>query len=183
MREHKDGYPRPEGQPVRRTPPKYDIRIVLLSAVLLSSLVVILVLCLGNCRDTPNMAADTTPTVIGGGEPIPEERDKPKDEGSIHLLAYGELTFTAGTKEQTARLKNPGENTCLIRISLILADGTKIYTSELVPPGYYTKPIVLTAAMEPGIYRDVTLQYECFTNDSEQKTLNGATSKLYITVK
>ena len=126
--------------------------------------------------------AENPPTVIGGGEPIPEDVGKPKDVGNTHLPAYGELVFKAGTKEQESVLQNPGENTCLIRISLILADGTTIYTSELVKPGYYTKPITLIAPMERGIYRDVTMQYECFTDDEAQTPLYGATTKLDITV-
>ena len=175
--------------PVRRTPPrkrrkKYDIRIILLSALLVVALVVILILCLKSCNgNTPDTPSDSTPTVIGGGDPIPEEQSKEKDTGNIHLPAYGSLTFKAGTKEQTVVLQNPGENSCLIRISLILENGTTIYTSELVKPGYYTKPITLVAPMERGIYRNVTLKYECFTDDEAHKPLNGATSKLDITVQ
>ena len=108
---------------------------------------------------------------------------KEKDVGSTHLPAYGMLYFQAGTKEQTVVLQNPGENSCLLRISLTLANGKTIYTSELVKPGYYTKPITLVAPMERGIYRDVTLRYECFTEDESHTPMNGATSKLDITVK
>lgn len=175
--------------PVRRTPQrkrrkKYDIRIILLSALLLVALIVILVLCLKSCNgNTPDTPGDTTPTVIGGGEPIPEDQNKEKDYGSTHLPAYSSLTFEAGKKEQSTVLQNPGENTCLIRISLILSDGTVIYQSELVKPGYYTQPITLVAPMERGIYKNVTLKYECFTDDEAHTQLNGATSKLDITVK
>ena len=151
---------------------------IVLCALLVAAIAVIAVLMLR--KDKPE---DNTPTVIGGGEPIPEAQNVPKDVGNTHLPAYGSLTFTAGTKEQETVLQNPGENTCLIRISLILADGTTIYRSELVKPGYYTMPITLTAPMERGIYRDVTIKYECFTDDENLTPLNGATNKLDITVK
>lgn len=174
----------PGRTPQRKRRKKYDIRIILLSALLVVALIVILILCLKSCNgNTPDTPSDTTPTVIGGGDPIPEDEGKQKDIGSTHLPAYGGLTFTAGTTEQTTVLQNPGENTCLIRISLILADGTTIYRSELVKPGYYTMPITLTAPMERGIYRDVTIKYECFTDDENLTPLNGATNKLDITVK
>lgn len=163
---------------------KYDIRIILLAALLVIAIVAILILCLKSCNgNKPDTSGDTTSTVIGGGEPIPEDVGKEKDVGNTHLPAYGGLEFKAGKKEQTVVLKNPGENSCLVRISLILENGTTIYTSELVKPGYYTKPITLVAPMERGIYRNVTLKYECFTDDEAQKPLNGATSKLDITVK
>ena len=150
---------------------------IVLCALLVAAIAVIAVLMLR--KDKP----EEVPTVIGGGEPIPEAQNVPKDVGNTHLPAYGELEFKAGTKEQTVVLQNPGENSCLIRISLILADGTTIYQSELVKPGYYTKPITLIAPMERGIYRDVTMLYECFTDDEAQTPLNGATTKLDITVQ
>lgn len=149
------------------------MRVIVLTALLLAALAVILILALPG----------TDPSAAPGGDPIPGAVDKEKDPGMIHLPAYGSLTFTAGTKEQAVVLENPGENSCLIRISLILSDGTKLYRSELVEPGYYTKPITLVAPLGRGTYRDVTLQYECFTNDGKMTPLNGATSKLDITVE
>ena len=150
---------------------------IVLCALLVAALAVIAILMLR--KDKP----EEVPTVIGGGEPIPEAQNVPKDVGNTHLPAYSALTFEAGTKEQNDILQNPGENSCLLRISLILADGTTIYTSELVKPGYYTKPITLVAPMERGLYRDVTMKYECFTDDEAQSPLNGATTKLDITVQ
>ena len=162
---------------------KQMLPMIIMSVLLLIAIIVILILGLKSCNgDTPE-PPDDTPSVIGGGEPIPEEQSKEKDVGNIHLPAYSAMTFKSGTKTQNVVLYNPGENTCLIRISLILSDGTTIYTSELVEPGYYTAPITLVAPMERGMYRDVTLQYECFTNDEAQTPLNGATCKLDITVK
>lgn len=150
---------------------------IVLCALLVAAIAVIAVLMLR--KDKP----EEVPMVIGGGEPIPEAQNVSKDVGNTHLPAYGGLTFEAGTKEQDDVLQNPGENSCLLRISLILADGTTIYQSELVKPGYYTKPITLIAPMERGIYRDVTMKYECFTDDEAQSPLNGATTKLDITVQ
>lgn len=158
---------------------KPSVLTILLALLLLAALAVIAVLL--TQRNAPT--EDSTPAVIGGGEPIPEAQYVPKDVGNTHLPAYGSLTFRAGTKEQETVLQNPGENSCLIRISLVLADGTTIYQSELVKPGYYTKPITLIAPMERGIYRDVTMKYECFTDDEAQTPLNGATTKLDITVE
>lgn len=152
---------------------KKKLPVIVLSVLLLAALAVIAVL----------VAQRNAPTVIGGGEPIPEAQNVPKDVGNTHLPAYGSLSFKAGTKEQETVLQNPGENSCLIRISLILSDGTTIYQSELVEPGYYTRPITLVAPMERGIYRDVTMKYECFTDDEAQTPLNGATTKLDITVQ
>lgn len=155
---------------VQKKPSKLTIVLIVL---LIIALVVVLMLFLKG----------RGPSEIGGGEPIPNEQNVPKAEGVTHLPSYGSLTFKAGTKEQTAVMQNPGENSCLVRITLTLADGTEIYESELVEPGYYTKPITLVAPMKRGIYRDVVLEYECFSDDESQIPMNGATTTLDITVK
>ena len=162
---------------------RYRIPIILLSVLLVAAVIAIVMLTLRGGGGRAAQLSDGTPVIIGGGEPLPDEQGKAKDVGNIHLPAFGGLTFAAGTKEQTVTLRNPGENSCLIRISLILADGTVIYTSELVEPGYSTQPITLVAPMERGLYRDVILKYECFTNDETHAPLNGATSKLDLTVQ
>ena len=156
-----------------------DKRVFVLSVLLVIALIVIIILLLRSCGDS----REDVPAVIGGGEPIPGEQDKIKVDDVIHLPSYSSLTFREGTVYQTEVLANPGENSCLVRISLILADGTVIYRGEPVKPGYYTKPITLIAPMERGLYRDVTLKYECFTDDEAQTPLNGATCKVDITVR
>lgn len=97
---------------------------------------------------------------------------------SINLPGYGGLNLKAGVKEQNLALPNPAENFCQIRISLILEDGTVIWTSELIPPGE-TAQIFLNEAMGVGEYTAV-LKYECFRMDENQTPLNGATSQLVL---
>ena len=97
---------------------------------------------------------------------------------SISLPGYGGLNLKAGVKEQNLALPNPAENFCQIRISLILEDGTVIWTSDLIPPGE-TAQIFLNKAMEAGKYTAV-LKYECFRMDENQTPLNGATSQLVL---
>lgn len=161
---------------------KADTRAIILTVLLILAVIIILLLCLRGCQNnTP--PTDDSPTYIEGGDPIPEDVGIEKDVGSTHLPAYGMLYFKANTKKQTVVLENPGENSCLVRISLTLADGTTVYQSGLVKPGYYTEPIKLKAPMKRGVYRDVTLRYECFSEDEAHTPMNGATSKLDITVK
>ena len=128
-------------------------------------------------------APEAAPSVIGGGDPIPEEEPAEKNQAGIDLPGYAYMEFKAGQKQQDMIIPNPPQNTCLVRMSLILEDGTVIWTSELVEPGYYCSPIELIAPMERGEYKNVTLQYECFTNDKDRTPLNGAQTKLSILAK
>lgn len=99
---------------------------------------------------------------------------------SISLPGYGGLNLTAGKTEQNLALPNPAENFCQIRISLILEDGTVIWTSELTPPGEQAQ-VVLNEALEKGDY-NATLKYECFQMDENKTPLNGAACQLVLHV-
>ena len=99
---------------------------------------------------------------------------------SISLPGYGGLNLTAGKTEQNLALPNPAENFCQIRISLILEDGTVIWTSELTPPGEQAQ-IVLNEALEKGDY-NATLKYDCFQMDENKTPLNGAACQLVLHV-
>lgn len=160
---------------------KTNRMLLILVAVLLIVAIVVGLLVLKRVNNTEAVKQDA-PTAIGGGEPIPEDKPIEKNETGIALPGYVSITLKAGQKQQELTIPNPSENTCLIRISLILEDGTTIWTSELVEPGYYCKPVVLIAPMERGKYKNVKLKYECFTNDDKREPLNGAQTTIDIIV-
>ena len=118
-------------------------------------------------EDTPGQQTEET-------EPVEKLTD------SISLPGYGGFNLTAGKTEQNLALPNPAENFCQIRISLILEDGTVIWTSELTPPGEQAQ-IVLNEALEKGDY-NATLKYDCFQMDENKTPLNGATCQLVLHV-
>ena len=112
------------------------------------------------------------------GQQTEETEPVEKLTDSISLPGYGGLNLTAGKTEQNLALPNPAENFCQIRISLILEDGTVIWTSELTPPGEQAQ-IVLNEALEKGDY-NATLKYDCFKMDENKTPLNGATCHLVL---
>lgn len=144
--------------------------ILLLVAVIASVLIWIVSNSMGQGSDDPNPVGQQTEET----EPVEKLTD------SISLPGYGGLNLTAGKTEQNLALPNPSENFCQIRISLILEDGTVIWTSELTPPGEQAQ-IVLNEALEKGDY-NATLKYDCFQMDENKTPLNGATCQLVLHV-
>ncbi len=98
---------------------------------------------------------------------------------SIAVPGYDTFTFKAGAKTQQITLHNPEENTCYFKLSLILADGTTIWTSDLLEPGMAFTSIELDKALDKGTYSDVTLKYDCYSL-KDQSQLNGAAIKVTI---
>ena len=144
--------------------------ILLLVAVIAAMLIWIVSNSTGQGSEDPNPVGQQTEET----EPVEKLTD------SISLPGYGGLNLTAGKTEQNLALSNPAENFCQIRISLILEDGTVIWTSELTPPGEQAQ-IVLNEALEKGDY-NATLKYECFQMDENKTPLNGATCQLVLHV-
>lgn len=141
--------------------------ILLLVAVIAAMLIWIVSNSMGQGSEDPNPVGQQT-------EPVEKLTD------SISLPGYGGLHLTAGKTEQSLALPNPAENFCQIRISLILEDGTVIWTSELTPPGEQAQ-IVLNEALEKGDY-NATLKYDCFQMDENKTPLNGAACQLVLHV-
>lgn len=105
-----------------------------------------------------------------------------EESDSISIPGYDTLYFTADQKEQEVQLHNPQDNTCYFKMSLILSDGTCIWTSDLLEPGKEFEKITLDKTLKAGTYSDVTLKYECYSL-KDQSQLNGADIKLTIEAK
>lgn len=144
--------------------------ILLLVAVIAAMLIWIVSNSMGQGSEDPNPVGQQTEET----EPVEKLTD------SISLPGYGGLNLTAGKTEQNLALPNPAENFCQIRISLIMEDGTVIWTSELTPPGEQAQ-IVLNEALEKGDY-NATLKYDCFQMDENKTPLNGAACQLVLHV-
>lgn len=131
--------------------------------------VVVLFGCRMSMRGLPN-----------GSPQEPAAEAKSSDRTAIP--GFESLTLKADTKQQDAVLFNPSENTCLFRISLILEDGTVLWTSKEVKPGKNSDPIRLSQPLEAGRYPNTVLKYECFAMDGNKTPLNGAEIKLTLRV-
>ena len=123
-------------------------------------------------RNKHNDASDTVPVYTDA--PVEKNTD------TIDIPGYEALAFQAGSKTQSISLSNPPQNSCYFRISLLLEDGTLLWMSDLIAPGYGSKEITLSKELKEGSYPNSVLRYECFSLDEELHPLNGAETKLTI---
>lgn len=105
-----------------------------------------------------------------------------KNTDTIDIPGFDVMNLKANTKEQSVNLYNPEQNSCYFKISLILADGTRLWQSGLVEPGKAIYNLTLEQALDAGEYVDTTLKYECFAMDEEQTPLNGSEIKITLNV-
>ena len=147
----------------------------LLIVVAIALIAVLALLILKGCDNTPlpnqGNGADTTTATIE------------KNPDSIAIPGYEMLEMKAGSKEQSLCMPNPPQNCCYFQIALYLEDGTLLWKSELIEPGTTSKPIVLTKALDKGMYPNAILRYSCYRMDDDLTPLNGAETKLTLWVK
>ena len=141
--------------------------ILVIIAVALVTLVLILVL---NGVPTSDGITDNTTAVE-------------KNPNSIAIPGYEMLELKADSKEQSLCMPNPPQNSCYFQMCLYLEDGTLLWQSELIEPGKSSNPIVLSKALEKGMYHNAILRYSCFSLDEALTPLNGAETKLTLWVK
>ena len=106
-----------------------------------------------------------------------------KNPDSIAIPGYEMLELKANSKEQSLCMPNPPQNCCYFQICLYMEDGTLLWKSELIEPGKTSKPIVLSKALEKGMYPNAVLRYSCYRMDETLTPLNGAQTKVTLWVK
>lgn len=135
---------------------------------------------------------DAVAVSVGAGPDVlmnPEKEDSEKtvesspnanSPGNIIIPGFVQLTFKGGAKEQNVHLYNPKDNNCYFIISILLADNTELFQSELLAPGSTLTKIKLSKTPEPGTY-DAVLRYSCFDMET-LKGLNGANTQFTLEV-
>lgn len=102
--------------------------------------------------------------------------------GGISIPGFSSVTFSADELEQNITLYNPENNKCYFIISLLLPDGTEIYKSGMLKPGECIEKITLTKELEPGLYNNAIVRYDCYELETLQQ-LNGANAKFNLEVR
>lgn len=101
--------------------------------------------------------------------------------GNILVPGYSAAEMNAGDMTLKLSIGNPKDNSCGFYATLMLEDGTVLYESELLKPGYGLEEVPLNQTLEKGEY-DAMVLYQCVTLDEEETYMNSAESafKLYV---
>ena len=99
--------------------------------------------------------------------------------GSTAIPGYEKLAMKAGQVDQVVDFYNPEENECYFRISLILEDGTELFSSGMTKPGQRINKIEISRPLKAGTYKNTVLRYDCYALESLQP-LNGSEAVLNL---
>lgn len=112
---------------------------------------------------------------------IEEEPQQQQGQG-IQIPGYGIAVMEEGDTSLVLSVGNPKANNCGFYATLKLEDGTELYKSELLKPGYGLTEIPLSQTLKAGEYTAI-VYYKCVTLDEEQSPLNSAESEFKLIVK
>lgn len=119
--------------------------------------------------------------ISDGWETGLESKTAPQS-ASVQIPGYGTAEMQAGDTSLHLSIGNPKTNECGFYATLKLEDGTVLYSSELLEPGYGLTEVPLSQTLEAGEYTAIVL-YQCVTLDEKQTPMNSAESEFVLIVK
>lgn len=108
--------------------------------------------------------------------------DQPTESASIQIPGYSMAEMKEGDTSLHLSIGNPENNSCGFYATLMLEDGTVLYESELLNPGYGLTEIPLSETLQKGEYTAIVL-FQCVTLDDTHAPLNSAESEFTLIVK
>lgn len=108
--------------------------------------------------------------------------DQPTESASIQIPGYSMAEMKEEDTSLHLSIGNPEDNSCGFYATLMLEDGTVLYESELLVPGYGLTEIPLSETLQKGEYTAVVL-FQCVTLDDAHAPLNSAESEFTLVVK
>lgn len=110
-----------------------------------------------------------------------EDETSPQSAG-IQIPGYGTAEMKEGDTSLHLSIGNPKSNECGFYATLKLEDGTVLYESELLEPGFGLTEVPLSKTLEKGEYTAMVC-YDCVSLDERHTPLNSAESEFLLIVK
>ncbi len=101
--------------------------------------------------------------------------------GKMLIPGYGGATMREGDTTLSLRVGNPEGNTCYLKATLQLEDGTVLYESGLLEPGKGFEQIPLNQTLAAGVYQ-AAVHYQGYAMEDQPQAMNSCDSALTLTV-
>ena len=152
------------------------------TALVLFGISVLMIMPVAKAHSTEAVNERVQESVASNEKKVVNNKKVVKNKNAISVPGYVQLSFVADEKEQTTILRNPEQNNCYFKITIVLSDGTVIWKSDFMAPGERAEHITLLKALPEGTYENVMVKYDCFAMN-KKTALNNARIKLELKVK
>ena len=156
--------------------------IIIIGLIILAVMIVGGVVVYNNFFDKPQTDSNGVVGKISDNWDIGNKSETSPTNVGIQIPGYG----TAEMKEEDENLHlsigNPKSNECGFYATLKLDDGTVLYESELLKPGFGLTEVPLSQTLNKGKYTAMVC-YDCVSLDEKHTPLNSAESEFLLIVK
>lgn len=161
---------------------KKKLLVIIIIMLIIAALIVGGVVVYNNFfAEQPTVSNGVVGKISDGWDTGLEDETAPQSTG-VQIPGYGTAEMKSGDTSLHLSIGNPKENKCGFYATLKLEDGTVLYKSELLEPGYGLTEVPLSQTLETGEYTAIVL-YQCVTLDEEHTPLNSAESEFVLIVK
>lgn len=91
-------------------------------------------------------------------------------QSSIAIPGFTKISFEANSTNQKINLYNPDTNACSMDFSILMPDGSVLWSEENIQSGYGLYDIQLNKELEKGAYEKCIFTIRCYKDGVE---LNG----------
>lgn len=162
---------------------KKDKKFLVIAIIMLIAAVVVAGIAVCNIFFSPKEQEKSYDGIVGAVSPDwqPGIDENAAPPNGVQIPGYASAVMNAGDTSLHLSVGNPESNQCGFYAALKLKDGTVLYESELLKPGYGLKDIPLSQTLEKGEY-DAIVVYQCVTLDEKETPLNAAESQFKLIV-
>lgn len=164
---------------------KKNIGVVMIIILLILALVVagaIIYINLNSQEEPVNSEGVVGRISDGWDTGLEEEEQDSSVSGGTQIPGYGTAEMNYGDDSLYLSIGNPKANQCGFYATLKLEDGTVLYKSELLEPGYGLTEVPISVKLEKGEYTAM-VEYQCVVLNEEHTPLNTAESEFTLIVK
>ena len=112
----------------------------------------------------------------------PEASPGENSRQGTKIPGYSYAEMNEGDMTLRLSVGNPKDNIVGMYATVMLRDGTELYTSQLLEPGQGVVELPLTQTLKKGEY-DALVRFRCVTLDESHSPLNSAESGFRLYVK
>lgn len=159
---------------------KKTLILIIVIAVLVAAIAVLVVLLLNNGKKKEATATGVNGVISDGWDAGINTGGVETSE--IQIPGYKDAKMQEGDKVLHLSIGNPETNQAGLYADVVLEDGTVLYESELIEPGYGIKDIPLSKTLEKGTYQAYVV-YQAVTLDESHTPMNSVRSAFTLYVE
>lgn len=161
---------------------KVNKRILIITGILILGIILLSAAVILYFRQSEERQTDSSAYIDENASDWDSQIDSEEPEtGKMLIPGYSSASMKSGETMLKLRVGNPEENSCYLKATVQLEDGTVLFESDLLKPGKGFEEIELNQTLEAGTYQAM-VHYQGYSLEENPQELNSMDSAFTLTV-